>query len=376
MGPVTWETWDAWVALAIGLAGGGWLAWWRARRTSRLEPLLSQPANRPLPRREARRRRRATRQLPPLAVVFNPTKPEVGRLRHIVEAEAAPRGWGEVLWLETTEESPGRDQARQALAAGASRVLAVGGDGTVRAVAEGMAGSGIPLGIVPLGTGNLFARNLGLPLADVPAMASVAMGQVLRTVDVGRMTAWDAESHPVIEDQVFLVIAGLGFDARMVRGTDPALKAKLGWPAYFLSGAANLKGPRVRARVTVDGRARNIAARSIMVGNCGRLPAGLILLPDAAVDDGLLDVALVDTRAGIAGWASLAGKVVLQGLGLRRPPATGSGRIMHCQGEGVHVESDVPHLLELDGELVGEAQAFSSRIEPGAIQVAVRHTGP
>src|ERR1700748_663256 len=106
--------------------------------------------------------------------------------RNIVRLAMDDHGWDEPLWLETTPEDPGRGQAKSAVSAGADLVLACGGDGTVTACAEGSAGTGVPLAIIPMGTGNLLARNIGLPVGPDEALA-VALGGVQRPVDAGRV---------------------------------------------------------------------------------------------------------------------------------------------------------------------------------------------
>jgi diacylglycerol kinase family enzyme len=107
-------------------------------------------------------------------------------------------------------------------------------------------------------------------------------------------------------------------------------------------------------------------------GNCGILPAGLQLLPDASLDDGRLDVAFVDTRAGLIGWGALAARVALQGLGLRHLPRSGAGRLWHFQARRVRVMAETPHLCQVDGELVGEAQSVEAHVDAGALVVRVR----
>ena len=126
----------------------------------------------------------------------------------------------EIDWLETTEDDPGAGQTRQALAAGADLVLVCGGDGTVAACAGALAGTGVPIGLVPTGTGNLLVRNLGLPL-DVPTALDQALGSSRRTIDL-------LES----DGRRFAVMAGLGFDAAMIRDTGEQAKARHGWAAY------------------------------------------------------------------------------------------------------------------------------------------------
>jgi diacylglycerol kinase (ATP) len=121
-------------------------------------------------------------------------------------------GWDEPLWLETMPEDPGRGQAESAVSAGIGLVLACGGDGTVTACAEGITGTGVPLAIIPMGTGNLLARNIGLPMGLEEALA-IALGGVQQPIDAGR-----------VNEALFVVMAGLGLDAEMLSGTSRAVQ--------------------------------------------------------------------------------------------------------------------------------------------------------
>ncbi|MGH4024533.1 MAG: diacylglycerol/lipid kinase family protein, partial [Pseudonocardiaceae bacterium] len=148
------------------------------------------------------------------AVVVNPTRfDDISLLQAEITSVCTELGWAEPLWLETTAEDPGLGQARAALAAGADVVLACGGDGTIRNVAQILAGSGTALGLLPAGTGNLLARNLAVQLSDPAAAARAALSGENRSVDVGRVTI-DGGA----EEQVFLVMAGMGFDAAIMAG--------------------------------------------------------------------------------------------------------------------------------------------------------------
>lgn len=314
----------------------------------------------------------------PPAFVVNPIKvPDPDALRRLATETARLHGLEPPLWFETTREDPGLGQARRAVQEGASVVVAAGGDGTVRAVADGMSGSGVPMALLPMGTGNLLARNLDLPLGDTRALLDVALTGRTHAIDVGYLSAQGDPDAPDAlavgaREHIFLVMAGLGFDAAMVAGADHDLKRKVGWFAYFVAGARHLHGRRVRVTMTLDKQETlHLRLRSLLVANCGRLPGGIVLFPDAEVDDGLLDVAGIDTKGGVIGWASLFGKVVLQGVGVRNElPAPGS--IDFWRGRELEVTCESPEPVQVDGDLVGEALTVSVRLRPGALQVRTR----
>jgi diacylglycerol kinase (ATP) len=276
------------------------------------------------------------------------------------------------LWLETTPDDPGRGQCRDAVRRGADLVVAVGGDGTVRGVAESVAGSGIPMGVVPTGTGNLFARNVDIPLGNAEKALQVALTGQNRIVDVGWLEIERANGEIDASEHLFLVIAGLGFDAKMVESADENLKKWVGWLAYFVSALRHLHGPRMRVLVDIDERASQpLKLRSLLIGNCGKLPGGLTLLPDALVDDGWLDVAALDTRGGILGWGQLFGEVVLQGFGVRSTLPARVGRMDHVRGRVVTARMDHPIQVQVDGDGLGEASAIRARVDPGVLVVRV-----
>ncbi len=318
-----------------------------------------------------------------VAFVANPSKQDVPALRAAVLRACSELGLPEPLWYETTIADPGVGQTRKAVAEGADVVVAMGGDGTVRAVAEGLVGTGVPMGLIPLGTGNLLARNLDLPLSDPLAAMRTALEGRDRTIDVGwlRVHRWESESEddddPADEvqlprDHIFLVIAGLGFDAAMVAGTDEQLKARVGWIAYFVSGMRHLHGRRTRVHVRLDDQPMtSTRLRSLLIGNCGRLPGGITLLPDAVLDDGWLDVAAIDTRGGIAGWAQLFGEVVLQGAGVRNDLPAKIGRIDHTRAQEVRVVVESGEHVQVDGDIVGRVTELSARVDHASLVVRV-----
>ncbi|PFG39385.1 diacylglycerol kinase-like protein [Georgenia soli] len=365
----------------------------------------------------------------PPAVVVNPSKSmDLDYLRDLVNRTAAEVGLGEPMWFETSVEDPGLGQAREALENGASVVVAAGGDGTVRAVAEALAGTGVPMGLIPLGTGNLLARNLDLPLGSQRELVATALTGRNRQMDLGWLrteplspedeekvrgradasTARSAEKTdsgeaargPELDaaipeegaaakgveppdageipdddpdkEHVFLVIGGLGFDAAMVSAADDELKAKLGWMAYFVAGVKHLTGRKIHATAELGDSdpGEPFTARTILFANCGRLPGNIVLFPDAQLDDGWLDIAAIDTRGGLIGWADLLRKVTLQGIGIRKDlvPYT-SGTIEFRRARSVVVRTDEPEHVQVDGDLVGYATTIHARVEKGGLIV-------
>ena len=294
----------------------------------------------PLPRSHAERVDPLPDTLPSgrkVAVVLNPIKVEdVGQFQAIVDAMSAEAGWSAPTWHLTTVEDSGTGQAERASVEGANLVIVCGGDGTVREVCAELAGTGIPVGIVPAGTGNLLARNLGIPLY-IRAAIDIALTGQDRAIDMV------AVSGDGIDDSHFLVMAGMGFDAAIMEGVNEEIKKKVGWLAYVLSALKSLMFPATRVEISVDGgEPTTHRARTIVVGNVGYLQAGMPLLPDATIDDGQLDVVLLYPRRFLS-WVPLAFRVLTKRT---RTDAT----INRMTGQRVTISAvhDVPR--QLDGD--------------------------
>jgi len=289
-----------------------------------------------------------------VALVVNPVKAgDVDLLAATVAERCAAHGLPAPTVLRTSQEDPGQGPARQAVEDGAGLVLAAGGDGTVRAVAEALTGTGTALGVLPLGTGNLMARNLGLP-TDLDEAIEVALTGRDRTIDVGRLD----------DGTVFAIMAGAGFDAAMMREAPEGLKARVGWPAYLVGGVRSLWRDRVSVTIRLDDATPiHARVRTVMIGNLGKLQGGLELLPDAEPDDGVLDVAVVCPRSA-ADWAVLIGRAV------RRRPRT-DHRMQTYRGARIDVRMSRPQPRQVDGDLIASGTRLSATVEPGALVVRV-----
>ncbi|HXH34059.1 MAG TPA: diacylglycerol kinase family protein [Plantibacter sp.] len=312
------------------------------------------------------------------AVIYNPVKVDVDVLREAVERSASDAGWGESLWFETTPEDVGQGVTAEAIAAGVDLVLAAGGDGTVRAVSEALRGSGVPLALLPSGTGNLLARNLDLTLNDLPGSVVTAFTGEDKLIDLGVI---DIERADRTRDRhVFVVMAGMGIDAKMIKNTDDDLKAKAGWAAYVDAIVKSLRDPdelHMRFRID-DEEATRATVHTVIIGNCGSLPANILLLPDAVVDDGLFDLMFM-RPGGLLGWIRIWAKVTWVNGVLRRTKAGQAlaGRskddkeLQYGTAKRFVARLSKPEEIELDGDGFGKATAINAWIEPGALTVRV-----
>jgi len=292
------------------------------------------------------------------AVVVNPAKVEdLAGLRVVVSSAATAAGWNEPLWYQTTIEDPGAGMAHDAAFGGADLLLVCGGDGTVREVCAELAGTGIPIAIIPVGTGNLLARNLEIPLF-IRSAVDVAFSGQDRAIDLV------AVSGDGIDDTTFLVMAGMGFDAAMMEGVNEEVKAKVGWLAYVLSGLKALMFPAAAVDISVDGgEFTRHRARTVVVGNVGFLQAGMPLLPDASIDDGLLDVVILHPRHFLS-WIPLAVRVLA-----RRRHTDELVNRMTGRTVTLRAHTDTPR--QLDGDSVGPGRELHMECLPGRLLVRV-----
>lgn len=315
---------------------------------------------------------------PRAAVVYNPVKVDLEELREAVGTAEADAGWGASIWLETTVDDPGIGQAREAAERGAAVVIAAGGDGTVRAVAEGLRGSDTALALLPSGTGNLLARNLDLTLNHLPESLATAFTGKDRPIDLG--VADLRREDGAVDTHAFLVMAGIGLDAKMVANSDEQLKKKVGWLAYIDAIRKALRDTnRMRVRFRLDGGpVRAMSTHTVLVGNCGSLPGNILLLPEAAVDDGLFDIVSLRPE-GFIGWLQVWVKIVWENGVLRRSSV---GRklmglskeirtLRYLKGARFELSLDHPEEFELDGDDFGMVVGFRATVEAGAVRIRI-----
>jgi len=310
-------------------------------------------------------------------VIVNPVKfPDFRAEKEQVGSLCREAGWSEPIWIETTAEDPGEGQTKDALGRGASIVCPLGGDGTVRVVASVLAGTGTPLGLLPGGTGNLLARNLDLPIDSLESALRVILGGSDRLIDVGLVRLGDSDVLPGTGsgagdpppgrqdgEEVFLVMAGMGLDADVMAGTNETIKAKVGWAAYVLAGVRHLWGPRFMVDVAAGGRLIRQHSRTVIVGNCGKLQGGVELMPDARLDDGVLD-AIVASPHGVSGWSALVSDIASR-------HHRGHKRLVRLTFSSIEVSTERPVAAQIDGDPMGIKRSLSARIWPDALVVRV-----
>jgi len=309
------------------------------------------------------------------ALVLNGRARRVAGLADRFRTRAAAGGYAPLI-LMTTPQDDGTGAARQALSADAAVVFAGGGDGTVRACAQALDGTDVPLAIVPAGSANLTARALGLP-RDLAAALDTGFGAAERRLDLalvgggpGDASAgdWSGGGGPEA-GMICVAMAGIGVDAAVVGGTPDGLKQRAGWPAYAAAAFGHLLGPLVDFTISLDGGPPvSHPARSVVVGNCGLLPGGFPILPDARPDDGVLDIGIL-APAGLPGWVSVGCRAV---LGSRRDDA----QLTRLRARTVRVQASVPQPRQVDGEVIGAAAELTVSVRPGALRVRVSARNP
>jgi len=268
----------------------------------------------------------------------------------------AEKGFPDPVWYEVPKSRKAPKLARRALHDGADLLFIWGGDGTIQQCVDAVAGSGATIAILPAGTANLLAHNLNVPI-DLPAAVEVALHGARRRLDVG-----------VLNGERFAVMAGVGFDAIMMKEADGALKDRFGRLAYVWTGARATRLTAPKARIKIDGkRWFKGPASCILLGQMGTLTGGLVAFPDAQPDDGMLEVGVLDAE-GAMQWARILSS-------LAAGHADRSPLVHTTRAHTVDIKLDRAIAYELDGGARPAKRRLRATIEPGAITVCVPEPG-
>jgi diacylglycerol kinase (ATP) len=283
-----------------------------------------------------------------VAIIFNPASGTEDSETRRATLETLARAAGLSCELAETDQDRGAAPlAREAVADRMERILISGGDGSVMEAAGAVAGTGVALAVLPGGTGNLLALNMGLP-TDIEAAIRVGITGEAQPMDIGRANG-----------AVFLIMAGMGLDAAMIRDTDRELKDRLGVLAYFVAALRNIRRPPVRYSITIDGRKIRRRAQTVLVANLGRITGGVELVPGADPEDGQLEVAILRAQElldlGSLAWRALSGKARSDSL-----------TEIH-RGREIVIETVTPQPVQLDGNEASPTTCLKVSVEPGAL---------
>ena len=311
-----------------------------------------------------------------VVVICNPTKKGIDAIRKQIDTQVKAHGYVKPTWIATTADDGGVKAAKRALAKHPDLVLVIGGDGTLRAAAEVFRGTGVPLGIIPRGTGNLLARNLNMPVADYKKSVEIAFTGVDYAIDVA-LAETDGPMGP--KSAIFLVMAGLGLDAAMAALTNPKLKQRIGWLAY-VSPILQAAFKNERKELTVvleDGQHTHRRQHTAIIGNCGVLTGGFLLMPEAKLNDGLLDVLALDPQS-VFGWTRILRRVAV-GSALRNSPnktqilrgLPNITSMRYRQTKRVEWHMTEPVMVQIDGDTFGKVSKAVVTVDQQSLIVRV-----
>jgi len=266
--------------------------------------------------------------------------------------ELKRQGVDDPLWIEIPKSRFAPKQVKRALAEGSELLFIWGGDGTVQRCIDTAADSDAALAILPAGTANLFATNLGIP-QDIEEAVSVGLRGERRKLDVGRFNG-----------ERFAVMAGAGFDASMIQQADGTLKDRLGRVAYVWTGSKNLRAKPFNAKIDVDGAPWYAGPASlVLVGNVGRLFGGVEVFEDARPDDGRLEVGVVNAQ-GVTDWIRALARTAA-GHAERSP------LVQTTTAKKIKVKLNRKVLYEVDGGDREKVRSFTVKVQPAAITICL-----
>ena len=303
-----------------------------------------------------------------LAVIYNPQKITLAQIKKPFQKLA-----NEPTFIPTDKVTQGAKAARTALADGHKKILVAGGDGTLRRVVQELVGSTAAVGILPMGTGNILARNLRLPLT-LDAAAKRAVSGKPYEIDLGQARLIRPDGN--LEEYFFTGIAGVGMDARLMQNTQAELKKRIGWIAYIEGGIRSLPLKFERFDVSLNDQTRTLKSYSLLVGNVGLLPGAISMMPDARLDDGQLDMAAIGPRR-IWNWIDFFSRITWQNnvvrplaLGRKWMDATANVKTLeNLSSSRIRIRPHHPAPIQLDGDPMGEVVEVEFSIKQKALRV-------
>ena len=307
------------------------------------------------------------------AVIFNPEKISEQKLRKLFSKLTDQ----EIFLLPTESKTNGVAAAQQAIDLGVERIIAAGGDGTLRYVVEGTQGANVVIGILPIGTGNVLARNLRLPINNLEAAAARALSDIEHSIDLGVAEVIDEAGNR--QTLIFTGIAGLGMDAKVMAATDKKLKKRIGWIAYIEASVKSLPMKFEKFDVSIDGsNSRNLKSYSLLIGNAGWLPGQISMMPDARLDDGRLEIAAIGPRR-IWNWVDFIGRVTWQNhvvrplaLGRKWLDATANLKTLeNLNGSVIEITPANPVLMQLDGDPIFKVREAKFSLRAKALRISI-----
>lgn len=294
-----------------------------------------------------------------VTVIFNPKsgQDDPDERRAAISDALAAHGYT-CQYFVTTPKQGARHFAEEALRQGIDLLAVSGGDGTVVEAMAALIGTDVPIAVFPAGTGNLLSVNLGISKDPAEAADAALFGQ-RHKLDLATIACGDGEPKH------FAIIAGAGYDARVIAEADRDAKDKLGVLAYVWAALSNLGHRSVRVSVQLDNAARPLRRRvqSVMIANMGSLQGGLQLIPDAEPNDGILDVALLKANS-LGDWVRLVGNSVL-----RRQPTRDT--IEYHQARRISVSFKRAQPVQYDGEEGETTRTITIEVLPSAVTVMV-----
>jgi YegS/Rv2252/BmrU family lipid kinase len=286
-----------------------------------------------------------------VAVIAHRRKTLGGGLREL-RAVLERHGVTDPMWFEVPKSKRAPKQVRRALDAGADLLFVWGGDGMVQRCIDAVGDEPVTIAILPAGTANLLATNLGIP-KDLEAAVELGLHGRRRTIDTG-----------VMNGERFAVMAGVGFDAMMIRDADGGLKDRFGRLSYVASGAKHLRTPRFDAHIRIDGVTWfEGKAACVLVGNVGTIFGGIEVFPEAAADSGRLEVGVV-TAKGMTQWIRALARTATG-------QAAQSPFVEVTTAERIRVDVDRKQPIELDGGDRPPTKTVKMRIQPQSVTVCV-----